>query len=443
MKKKNEIRLVIDCKVSINKVIVPNSYPLPVAQDIFARLAGCKVFCALDLEGAYTQLALSERSKYFMTINTIKGLYTYNRLPQGASSSASIFQRVMDEVLSDIENVHCYLDDVLIAGKNIEECRAKLNMVLERPQGANIKVNWEKCKFFVNKLDFLGHVISEEGLSPCQAKVATIQNAKVPANAVELKSFLGLINYYNKFISHLSTTLNCLNNLLKSGVKFVWDTHCSKAFEESKRSLLNAEFLEFYDPKKPIVVVSDASGYGLGGVIAHVVDNVEKPICFTSFSLNQAQRKYPILHLEALALVCTVKKFHKYLYGQEFTVFTDHKPLVGIFGKNGQHSIYVTRLQRYVLELSIYDFNIQYRPSAKMGNADFCSRFPMEQLVPNEYDVDHVRSINFSKDFPIDYKMIAKATKTDEFLQNILTFMKNGWPTRLEKRYTDVFSNQI
>lgn len=388
MKKNDDIRLVIDCKVSVNKYIIPNTYPLPVAQDLFASVAGSKVFCALDLEGAYTQLSLSERSKQFMVINTIKGLFTYNRLPQGASSSASIFQQVMEQVLEGIENVCVYLDDVLIAGKDLEDCKCKLVIVLERLEKANIKVNLEKRKFFVENLDYLGHVISNNGLLPCKDKLDTIKNAKNPVNVTELKSFLGLINYYNKFIPHLSSKLYHLYNLLRNGVKFVWDENCLKAFEKCKSSLINADFLEFYDPNKPIVIVSDASSYGLGGVIAHIVDGVEKPIGFTSFSLNDAQKSYPILHLEALALVCTVKKFHKYLYGQKFQIFTDHKPLVGIFGKSGRNSIYVTRLQRFILELSIYDYDIQYRCSAKMGNADFCSRFPLDQNITAEYDHD-------------------------------------------------------
>lgn len=442
MKKNNEIRLVIDCKVSINKVIIPNTYPLPTAQDVFARLAGCKVFCALDLEGAYTQLALSNRSKKFMVINTIKGLFTYNRLPQGASSSAAIFQQVMDTVLGDIENVETYLDDVLIAGKDFDDCKRKLYLVLQRLSTANIKVNWGKCKFFVNQLPFLGHVISEKGLLPNPDKVSTIVNAKPPGNVTELKSYLGLLNYYNRFLPNLSSKLCNLYALLRNNVKFVWDHKCDTAFKDSKNLLLQANFLEFYDPQKPIVVVTDASGYGLGGVIAHTINNVEKPICFTSFTLNDAQKTYPILHLEALALVSTIKKFHKYLYGQKFTVFTDHKPLVGIFGKDGKHSIYVTKLQRYILELSIYDFDIQYRPSAKMGNADFCSRFPLRQMVPNECDYEFIKSINFSKDLPIDFKAVALATKDDNFLQNIITFLRKGWPKKIDKSYNDVYSNQ-
>lgn len=141
---------------------------------------------------------------------------------------------------------------------------------------------------------------------------------------------------------------------MKKGNKFVWDDKCQRAFQDSKTALINANMLEFYDPHKPIIVVSDACNYGLGGVLAHLVDGKEKPISFVSFSLNAAQKSYPILHLEALALICTVKKFHKFLFGQKFTIYTDHKPLLGIFGKEGKHQLCVTRLQRYVMEMSIY-----------------------------------------------------------------------------------------
>lgn len=137
-------------------------------------------------------------------------------------------------------------------------------MVLKRLSDANIKVNWEKCKFFVTKLTYLGHVICDKGLLPCQDKISTIQNAKVPKNVTELKSFFGLINYYNKFIPNLSSKLYYLYNLLRNDVKFAWSDNCQTAFEESKKSLLETQFLEFYDPKKPIVVVTEASGYELG-----------------------------------------------------------------------------------------------------------------------------------------------------------------------------------
>lgn len=439
VKKDQQIRLVIDCKVSINKFIIPNSYPIPTAQDIFARLSGCKVFCSLDLEGAYTQLSLSEKSRKVVVINTIKGLFRYNRLPQGATSSAAIFQQVMEQVLQGLKYISVYLDDVLIAGKDFADCCRKLHLVLDRLAKANIKVNWSKCKFFVTKLPYLGHVITENGLLPCPEKISTIKNAAVPKNANELKSFLGLINYYGRFIPKLSSRLHCLYNLLKKDVKFIWDDKCEQAFQNSKQQLLEANILEFYDPNKPIIVVTDASGYGLGGVIAHVEQGIEKPISFTSFSLNKAQRSYPILHLEALALVCSIKKFHKYLYGKSFIVYTDHKPLVAIFGKPGRNTLYVTRLQRYILELSIYNFEIIYRPSGQMGNADFCSRFPLEQTVPKENDQAYVKNINFSQEFPVDFSLVAIETKQDSFLQKVMFYYQHGWPERVDKELLNIF----
>lgn len=199
---------------------MPNTYPLPLAQDIFASLAGSKVFCSLDLTGAYTQLKLSKRSRKYVVINTEKGLYTYNRLPQGASSSAAVFQQVMDQVLKGLENVSVYLDDVLIAAKTFRECLDKVVQVLERLAAANISVNFKKCKFFVDSLQYLGHLITDEGLLPSPEKLSTIKDAKVPRNVTELKAYLGLVNYYNKFIPNLSSKLKCLYALLKKNAHF-------------------------------------------------------------------------------------------------------------------------------------------------------------------------------------------------------------------------------
>lgn len=123
-------------------------------------------------------------------------------------------------------------------------------------------------------------------------------------------------------------------------------------------------------------------------------------------------------------------------------VFTDHKPLVGIFGKDGKNSIYVTRIQRFILELSIYDFDIQYRPSGEMGNADFCSRFPLNQMVPNDIDMRQVKSINFGSDLPIDFGLVGKETKNDLFLQQVITYLRKGWPKKLEKQFVNIFANQ-
>ncbi|XP_039438442.1 uncharacterized protein K02A2.6-like isoform X2 [Culex pipiens pallens] len=441
VKKDGDLRMVIDCKVSLNKILIPNTYPLPLAQDVFASLADSQIFCSLDLTGAYTQLELSQRSRKFVVINTPKGLYTYNRLPQGASPSASEFQQIMDQILRGLERVCCYLDDVLIAGRTYEECLDKLEQVLQRLSDANISVNFKKCKFFVTSLPYLGHIISDKGILPSPEKISTIAKAKVPQNVTELKAYLGLINYYNKFVPNLSEKLRHLYNLLQKNVKFEWSKNCDEAFNESKNCLLNAKLLTYYDPRKPLVVVTDASSYGLGGVLAQMMNGAEKPVCFTSFSLNSAQKRYPILHLEALALVCVIKKFHKFLFGQNFKVFTDHKPLIGIFGKEGKNSLFVTRIQRYILELSIYDFEIEYRPGSKMANADFCSRFPLDQKVPTSLDQEYINSLNYTNEFPIDFTLVSKETENDKFLKEILNFVTIGWPKTIPNQFRD-FSSQ-
>lgn len=136
-----------------------------------------------------------------------------------------------------------------------------------------------------------------------------------------------------------------------------------------------------------------------------------------------------------------MKKFHKFLYGMHFTIYTDHKPLIGIFGKEGKHPMTVTRLQRYIMELSIYDCDIVYRPSSRMGNADFCSRFPLSEEVPREFCRDFVKHLNFTDNFPIDYREVAKATLSDDFLQSIKQYIKKGWPDRLERRFRDIYSH--
>lgn len=346
----------------------------------------------------------------------------------------------METILSEIEYVYCYLDDVLIAGQDFDDCYRRLTMVLDRLAKANVKVNFSKCNFFVSQLPYLGHILSENGLLPNPEKVSTINAAQIPKNSTELKAFLGLVNYYGKFLPNLSTTLNPLYCLLKKDVRFTWDFKCDEAFKDCKLKLLNADVLTYYDPKKPIVVSTDASSYGLGGVISHIIDGIEKPIWFTSFSLNQAQKNYPILHLEALAVVSTVKKFHKFLFGQSFTIFTDHKPLLGIFGKTGRNSISVTRIQRYVIELAIYDYNIEYRPANKMANADFCSRFPLNVEVPKCLEKQYVNSLNFSQEMPLDSSIVAKETHTDFYLQQIIAYMKNGWPERVDVCFRNIFS---
>ena len=331
------IRLCGDYKVTINPALEVDKYPLPKPDDLFATLAGGKKFSKIDLTHAYQQMNLEESSRELVTINTHRGLYRYKRLPFGVASAPAIFQKVMDTVLQGLPRVICYLDDILVTGSTEEEHLQNLEKVLQRLQQYNIRANKAKCAFMCDAVEYLGHRIDATGLHTTTSKVEAISQAPQPKNVQELQSFLGLLHYYGKFLPSLSTLLQPLNNLLRTGHKWAWTQECQQAFEEAKKLLLTAPVLAHYDPTMPIKMAGDASAYGIGAVISHVFpDSSERPIAFASRTLTATEQNYPQLEKEALSLVYGIRKFHQYLYGRRFVLVTDHKPLTTVLGpKNG------------------------------------------------------------------------------------------------------------
>ena len=231
------IRLCGDFKVTVNQVLDVDKYPLPNPQDLLSALAGGARFMKLDLKHAYQQLPLSKDSKQFLTINTSKGLYQYNRLPFGVASAPAIFQSTIDTILKGIDGVVCYIDDILITGRNDQEPRSRLEAVLSRLERYGVQLKLSKCSFLQEKVQFLGHVIDAEGVHPSPEKVQAIVGAPSPANVTELRSFLGMLQYYGKFLPNLSTLLHPLNDLLREGVSWSWQPECQKAFESAKQLL--------------------------------------------------------------------------------------------------------------------------------------------------------------------------------------------------------------
>lgn len=317
IKSNGSIRICVDCSRTINRFIELEHYPLPLIDDIFANLSKCKNFCVLDLTGAYQQLAVSERSQEFLTINTHKGLYRSKRLVFGVASAPAIFQSFMDELLKGLENVKCYFDDVCIGGKDFDECKRNLELVLDRFEKNNVRVNMDKCKFYRATIEYLGHIISDGSLRPNDKKVEAVLNATPPKNVSQLQSFIGMINYYAKFIPNLSSVLFPLYGLLKKGIHFDWNATHNEAFEKCKQLLVSNNVLALYDPSKPIIISCDASPYGLGCVLSQIFDKIEKPVLFASSTLSPAEKNYSQVHREALAVVFAVKKFHKYVYGKD------------------------------------------------------------------------------------------------------------------------------
>lgn len=353
-KPNGEIRVCADCKVTINKYLSKDHYPLPQIEDIFAGIAGAQYFCVLDLKDAFQQIGVAETSQEYLTINTHIGLFRYRRLIFGVSLAPTYFQSVMDEILRGLERVVCFIDVVLIGGGTQQELTQNLIATVERLNDYNVRAKLSKCQFFVQKVVYLGHELTHEGIRPSKKKLEAVLNAPRPVNISQLRSFLGLINYYSKFAANLSHHLAPLYKLTKKDTEYIWSTECDEAFERSKRLLLTNQLLVHYDPNKPLVIHCDASPYGLGAIISHIIDNKDRPIMFASSSLTEAQRNYAHLHREALAIVFAVKKFHKYVYGKSFTIYSDHQPLREIFNEKKSTPVATGRLQRWAIFLASY-----------------------------------------------------------------------------------------
>lgn len=443
VKRNGSVRICGNFKVSVNPVLIAEQYPLPRIEDIFANLAGGKHFSKIDLRQAYHQMEVTEESKKYLTINTHKGLFQYNRLVFGVTSSPAIWQRTMDQVLQGIPGTQCILDDMIITGKSDEEHLENLEKVLQRLQDAGLRANKEKCEFFRDRVQFCGHEIDSQGLHKTAEKIEAVVNTPKPENVSQVRSFLGLVNYYNRFLPNAATVLHPLHQLLEQDREWEWTEHCEKAFNEAKRLITSDLVLTHYDPSLPVKLACDASPTGIGAVLSHVMpDGTERPVAFASRSLTKTERKYAQIDKEALSIVWGVKKFHIYLYGRRFTLITDHQPLTAIFHpEKGIPAMTAARLQRYALFLAGFDYDIEYKNTKEHCNADGLSRLPWQQHEKGEEDFDssdifHAMQIDI---LPVTSEMIAKETKRDPVLAKVYNALMKGWSQRFDgdKPYYD------
>ena len=276
---------------------------------------------------------------------------------------------------------------------------------------------------------YLGLRISAEGLQPVEEKISAVKRAPAPKNVSELRSFLGMVQYYHSFLPGLATTLAPLHRLLQKNIQWEWTDDCQKAFEACKEGLTSESLLVHYDLNRELKLACDASSYGLGAVLSHVMeDGQERPIAYASRTLSSSEKNYAQIEREALSIIFGVKKFNQFLYGRKFTLVTDHQPLLAILGpKAAIPTLAAARMQRWALVLSAYDYNIEYRSSEKHSNCDALSRLPHEESkIGSESEIYNVSAID--KDFPITAKEIGKATLMDPGLSKVLDWVMVGWP---------------
>ena len=432
-KKDGKTRLCGDYKVTVNPVLDVDQYPLPKPEDLFATLAGGRTFTKLDLSHAYNQLELDEESRKYVTINTHQGLYRYQWLPFGIASAPALFQKVMDTILQGLDHAMVFIDDILLTGATEEEHLKVLEEVLRRLEKHGVHVKRTKCSFMQASVEYLGHMVDQHGLHTTDDKLRAISEALAPRNVQELRSFLGLRNYYGP---NLATLIHPLNRLLCKGATWKWTTDCEKAFKQSKEVLVSSKVLVHYNPSLPLKLAGDASAYGVGAVISHVMeDGSERPIAFASRTLTPSERNYAQVEKEALSLIFGVKKFHAYVYGRRFTLTTDHKPLTTILGpKQGIPTLAAARLQRWALVLAAHSYDIEFRPTTRHRNADGLSRLPLRDATPEGVSSEPaVFNIAQLESLPVTSKQLHGATRTDKLLNKVLRFTREGWPKQVDQ----------
>lgn len=418
------VRVCGDYKVTVNPNLNVDTYPIPTPEEVFHKVSGGTKFSKIDVRCAFQSLELDIESQDYVTLNTPKGLFKYKRLPYGIASSPAIWQRFIDQVLSGLDGTCAFIDDVIVTGKDDQEHLENLSKVFERFRTYNLRVKPEKCVFMANEIVYMGIRISAQGISPEKGKVDAITRAPVPTDVHQLRSWLGMVNFQAKFIPNLSSVVKPLNDLL--GHKdWNWSNSCQKAFESVKKLLSQDKVLTHYDKNKEVILAVDASPYGLGAMIAHRENGLLKPIAFASRSLNTHEKNYSQLDKEALSILFGVQRFKMFLYGRHFVLYTDHQPLTRIFGEKCSIPVLAAqRLQRWALILAAFDFSIQYIPSKKNIFADALSRLPVSDTV-QQCSEDIL--IKWVENMPVDSSEVARETRRDPILSQVLTSIQQGW----------------
>ncbi|CAG9136383.1 unnamed protein product [Plutella xylostella] len=428
IKRSGAIRLCGDFKVTLNPVLEDDKYPIPRIEDIFVALQGGRLFSKIDLSHAYQQLKLSDESKMLCVIVTHLGNYCYNRLPFGVKCALSKFQRVMENLFR-MKYVTIYCDDILCTGTDTVDHMNRLIVVFETLNKWGLKVEAKKCSFFQKSVSYLGYVIDAEGLHTEIEKVDAIKNTPAPQDVHRLKAFIGLVNYYAKFLPNISTILHPLHNLLRKDIKYEWSPECERAFNTIKDMLCRRPVLAHYDPARPVRVYCDASPYGVGAALTQTDDaGVERPVTHASRSLSTAEKNYAQICREGLAIIFAVHKFNHYIYGRRFILVTDCKPLAAIFSQNKAiPKMIAGRLQRWAVILSGYNYEIECIRSEENCVADALSRLPAS-VDKLESDIETFEFINHIEEgIAISHKDIAKETGLDPVLSKVVSLLRRNW----------------
>eukprot|EP00731_Ephydatia_muelleri_P019301 Em0012g126a len=402
-KKDGSTRFCVDYR-KVNAVTRKDAYPLPRVDDTLDTLAGSKLFSTLDLATGYWQVEVADEDKEKTAFSTPEGLYQFEVMPFGLCNAPATFQRLMDKVLSGLKWYSClvYIDDIVVVGDSFENHLYNLVGVLKRLREAGLKVKPSKCSLCQREVQYLGHVVSTEGISTDPTKVEAICNWPTPTCKQEIQRFLGLANYHWRFIKNFSSIAKPLQHLTEKNNMFHWNELCQSAFDELRRCLVSSPVLAYPDYSKCFVLDTDASDVGIGAVLSQPSeDGSERVIAYASRSLSRQEQRYCVTRRELLAVVEFTHHFRPYLLGRQFTLRTDHGSLVWLQNFKEPEG----QLARWLERLQEFDFVVIHRQGTQHCNADALSRIPCRQCgrVDQGKEVEVSASVSVLPAFPFQY----------------------------------------
>lgn len=380
-KKDFTARLCVDFR-RINKVIVKDRYPLPLIEDQLDRLQNALIFSTIDLRNGFFHVTVNEESRKYTSFVTHNGQYQFRKVPFGLSNSPGVFQRHVNAIFRDLarEGIALpYIDDIIIPAKDEEEALINLKRVLDLSRDYGLDINIKKCNFLKKRIQFLGHIIENQQVSPSVEKTAAMVDYPVPQNVKQLERFLGLAGYFRKFIPNFSIIAKPLTDLKKQNTKFVFGHEQMTAFVKLKNILSSGPVLNLFNQNFETEVHTDASMDGYGAVLLQKSpdDNQLHPVYYMSKKTTEPERKYTSYELEVLAVIEALKKFRVYLIGLKFKLVTD----CNAFTKTLDKKDLCTRVARWILFLQEYEYVVEHRPGSQMRHVDALSRHPIMLIV--------------------------------------------------------------
>jgi len=407
-KKDGSDRMCVDYRL-LNGRTFKDAYPIPRIDDILDHLGRASWFTTLDLKSGYWQIGIEQESRDKTAFSTPFGLFEFTVMPFGLCNAPATFQRIMNEILGPLlyRGVIVYLDDIIIYSDTQNGMFSILDLVFDKFRAANIKINLKKCNFCCEQVKFLGHVVTKNGVCTDPEKVRKVAEWPIPTNVKELQSFLGLANYYRRFVKGYSQIAHPLTQLTSSK-KLNWNEKADESFKKLKTALCNAPILAyplFDENAGKFCLDVDASGNAVGAVLSQLQDGVERVVAYGSRALSSSQKNYGATQRELLAIFIFLEVYRHYLLPSKFLIRTDHQPLTWL--KNSKSSSLLRRWELRIGEfdiefeqrLSEFNYDISHRAGRSHANADAMSRIP-ENSVPtaNDHSVLAVNS-SISDDF--------------------------------------------